>query len=1829
MANKGILKQLQEELSPNGGEVNQLGGLHTDSSLVNQPQGTTRFVMTGVNETTEGDNGLIANEESNAPCYDLTLNGTILPGYIPMGQVYIGEQETFLFLAHPNGDSILAILDRESTLTIVFDDSEQEDKLGLSISQQIDATFRLRRGCDRVVYWVDPKPRTFTIEKPEDFKVDGGTEWEISDWDISKFNHFKTYQKIPKVLDIKVLDGAGALPPGSYNFSVQYLDQDFNPTEFAFSTETINIYNSAQSSAYREIRGSTKEVNAYLNYSNTNKAIRIDFDPDTFDTSYPFYRIAITEANSGNGLISDTKFTAEISTKNSTFIYTGLNFASSGSQAEVTMFNNVIDSATSIEQIENRLVLGNVKGKQINYCAFQKYASKITSDLITRPLVLSSLVEGNPKDPSVHIHETGYMPGEIYSFGIVYILEGNILSPVYHIPGKSSTVSNTKVYSPGTNVYPMSNIKNACLDTQYLDNNACNTGAYWGKDCEGQDLTDKPVRHHRFPLRTDFGIPFISKITNTSETNYVKRIKVEMSGNASGIDLPTVCEAEGTLGYDAACVETFFPPFTLEVGYVQDTIAHSYDNLIDPQDWALGYNESTAGLVINKTFTSSVLVGTSVTLDSAQFIERSETGAATVLTGTTVGGVFTSNISPKGLVYKISFIDGVEEYGEELIASEMFGIKFSNIVVPENVGDTKVIGYYIVRNERKQEDKTILDSAVLTSTITNKNFVSHGLLFPALADNSTVKKDVVSFISPEHKFNGINATNFTSVKQQGKFSANKTIKSRTKINDVAPGSGYVSGKHKKGENDSDGFSLQIKTRDTYTDFTPSTNFTLDGNLDIKQVFYLDALEDKIIKDSTDASVDVFNLTSDNKIGIISLKQVLGEPVVNSLPYVYLCQDNSNPYSNFRLAPYYKESKNPVYFADAGSSTSEIFNGDSYITSMKYVNSVFYDNRMKQRAGKTNAWKFIAGIILLVAAVALQIFPVVGTAAGIALASVGAALVGGATALVLSGIKQASWNKAYSQLYKEGLKETIIDSYMENDIDPVSFQSRGFKKNPSDDEIQWLGEAANLWFESSVNMGLRHGATDNTPDFVDAPAHLELGTTYPEWNREYFDIHSVGSETVPATTALDFHMVKKLTTLDAEKKDGRTYIGLALAEMYLLNPDYLRRNKQKTFNHLGLEYDCCSDCMEEFPHRWHWSEQSFQEELTDNFRTFLPNNYKDLEGESGAITDIFRIQNNLYIHTEEGLWHCPQTFQERVTSDIISFIGTGEYFSVPPRKIVDDANSSAGNKHKWGRTKTKFGVLFPSHKEKKWYIFEGQNLKPISDNGMFSHFKKEMVFAIDEQSFSTSGVNYNYLNNPSNPIGVGYLSTYDTAKERLIVTKKDFSINLPLESGFIVCEGGGNPVVITNAQSIINTKASQGWSYVGLEDCALKFKKVTTGTKTVTREVTTYHPPVTTTELIPGCAPYMIRFPFNFSNIYPERYEFEWGYYDCNGVRIVTGSGGVDGFTGPEPLVLDTTIEVNSCSNTLFRKTLSPIPFEATVPPELLVGAIYNPTLDCNQVIETTVPGYYTTETVTETVPTNTVVYSTELGNAVPLDSVLVNNSWTMSYSLKTQNWVGAHPYLPSFYFHVQERFYSWLQGSRYIYKHNIKGSYQTFYGTYYPFIVEYVDNSNPLQNKVWDHVLFQSEAKKFIPGTGEYIDQRNVTFNKVLMYNTQQISGVLNLVPKQNESIDYLIQQTKNVGSTTGSITIDRNERDWTFNDLRDLRVDYTVPMFYKDVSYLQSSYYIDKIVNPAAISVSKDWTQLESFRDKFLVIRLIFDTFADTRLIFNFSVTDKKISER
>jgi len=1595
--------------------VIQPGSLSTDTSLVLQPKGSTRFVLNGVNETDEGDKGFIANEESNEICYELPINTT------PIGKLNVGNEDKLLFLVSNSGDSLIAIADKECNLRVLFDDSNQVDKLGFKLSHQIDAVFRLRRGCERIAYWADPKVRSLNIDKLEEYKND------LGEWDINRFSLSKTYNLVPNIESITVAEG-GLLPPGSYNISLQYIDEDLNSTEWVLTTNTIKIYNDSINNTYSEIRGSTNKETVYQNFGNTNKSIRVELS--NLDPSYVFYRLAFIEATSGTGLITAVKYTQEIPIEINNFTYTGNNFESEGTINEILAFREIIDEADHIEQLENKLLLATTKGSQVNYCNLQKYASKITADLELREIELNTIAPSNPKNPTVDIDGVGYMPGEIYSKGVVYVFEDNSISPVYHIPGR--------------NIAYISNMSsdNKCLDSLYTDNNSCESGDYWGVDSEGAPLVNQKVRHHRFPLRSDLNLPlFQQQILNSSTTN-VNKLFVRIQGTVTYTTGETY---RGVVFFDV----------TYSIGGTNTTKRVSVSYVYTMSDFNPAPQVFKEFLIVESDQVITLVSMIEVYIEVDEVTEVAE-ASGLAITQTDDASTIDKNI--------------IRYY------TQIMGIKFGNIIKPslEDTNGLEVIGYYFVRNERTQEEKTILDSAVLTPLLEAPFFVASGQIMPnfeqrdvggaTTAVEKSIKKDMFGMIHPEHKFLGTEAKNATQIIKQGVFiltDGDSQTKSSVVIEDVMAGTSYDREIASRKEKDGDGFSLHTLTRDSYVNYN-YVNEPFASDAGIKEIFYLDALNSKTITDSQNVKKEVFNTSSDNKIGIVSIATEKDQnETYKRLPYVILKRQSSNPYANFRVLPYYKSSNNLHSFDEE----PVIFNGDSYVTPMRYSTSNYYDLRLRRRATKGGILNIVLGAIAVIVGVILTIYG--GGAAGGLLISYGVSSIS-------SGISKENISRVYNELYEAGLRECV------KDVDAVYV----FSANPDDDEFQWMGDTVtNLWFESSINMGLRQGSSIGMPDFLNSPVEQSPAGLFASFLNSFNDLMNFSS-TSPQND-LDKYLLDKLTVLDAEKGNGRLYKGYASSEIYEINLDYMRINKEKIFSHLGLEYDCCSDCNENFPHRWYWSLDSFQEELTDNYRIFLPNNYKDLEGDTGKITDLFKIQDKLFIHTEDALWEVPVSRQERVTGEIISYIGTGEFASLPARKIVDDNNSSAGCSHKWATLKTKYGVLFASHKEKKWYIFDGQQLSAISDSMMFNYFKQNMKFLIEDAYYKANKKNYPYINNPSNLLGTGYISVYDTKKERLIITKKDFIIeNLPA-SDYELCNEGDAPVIFKNFSSIIENMLADDFIYTGIINCQMVFRKTTT----VDDEIIT-----------------------------------EYDYVDGE-----------------------------------------------------------------------------------------------------PIEGNTYDNSFTLSYSLKDKKWVSWHSYLPNFYLYVQEKFYSWKTGLSALWKHNRLNHYQTFYGEFKPFIVEYVDGNNPLVTKVWESLKLNTEAKQWNEDTESFVDKRYVTFNKVLVYNTEQISGILDLMYK-TEDANYINNQITNSAT---SIPIDRNERDWSLNELRDISVDASVPMFNKNLIEIQNDYFIDKIVNPNRINYNKDWMQMTSFRDKFLVIRLIFDTFDDTRLIMNFSIQDTEVSER
>ena len=1741
------------------------GGLHTDNSFVDSPKGTYRFALNSVNETELGDSGFIGNEESNEIC------GTLTEGYIPIGKCYMEDNNLVIFSVSEDGQSSeIGILNNNCEYVVQVNDttSSLEDKLNFKITNQIQAIYRLRRGCERTIYFTDNlnRPRFFNFDKPQNFKNNDET------WKSQKFNLQKTYEKIPVFEKIDVLDSGGNLEAGSYNIAIQYVDENLNATEWITVSNIIKIYNDLSNKSYSEINGSINSAVDYLNYPQTNKAIRVNFEPSSLDKDFLYYRLAIIESNNGSGLVSKVVYTENIPTTKNFYIYTGSNGVSYGSEEEILQFTNIIEKAGSIEQIENRLILGNITGNQTNFCKLQKYASRIKADCITKTVKLNDISDlSNPKNPLQNINGLGYMPGEIYSFGIVYLFEDNTTSPVYHIPGRNPNLSETTTFTQGDNVYPMS-YNNVSQNTIYTPGQSCDFEDYWGVDSEGETLTGKYVRHHRFPLRTDINKSLIKDSLNTEQVQDIYQLKLTVSGI---LKVPKPCpEDNPTCGTDK------FNIFEIRVSYKVGGQDFFFTQTVNPSLFSNG-EDTTYEIELTQVsqfhssnnFTDIVIEETDV--NDVYYPQYSQWQQYFQAQPTYTTEVKSLQIKTQGRVF----------------TTEILGINFSGIEAPsvEETGGKKVVGYFILRNERTEFDKTIIDSGVLIPSVTNEKYISHGLLNP---DTTNISDKVYGIIHPEHKFRNKEYVTYDKLIHQGNFNVIDKKYGKINYDDVYDGSSFNSKKQKEDNDDGetadgsptskgyDGWSFNIISRDSILSFDSNKEFEINST-NIKDRFYLDALDNKSINDNAN---DVYNISADNKIGMVVLDEDTTLPPESSkkLPYVIMYKDNLDPYSNFRILPYYKENVNPIMFNNDEDSSVAIFNGDSYVSSVRYVNTVFWDNRVAKRAGKTNALKKVIGAFLVVLG-AILIGTGIGAPAGTLIIGAGIAVVGAGALFISSGIKQDNFNKAYVEEYDKGLRKTTLDNWVNTfynytaDVGnyfPVpwggqtKWSSQHAKSGPSDDTIQWIGDClTDLWFESSINTNLRHHFyKDSTPTFLDSPGRLENGNNFPIDLWELFGLHYANSndQRYPVSS-LERHLARKLLAFDQTRDDNKYYIGVPLGEYYEINPDYLRLNKQKIYYHLPLEYDCCSDCKEKFPHRVHYSEQSYQEEITDNYRIFLPNNYRDIEGETGEIVNIFRLHNNLYIHTKEALWILPRNYQERVTDQIVSFIGTGSYFEIPPQKILDSSTGlSAGLKHKWSLIKTPEGVFFPSEQQKEIYQFDGEQLKPISNLGLNSWFKQNLEVISDKLYKDSTGLEYPYNDNTSNPLGTGYITSYDSIKKRILFTKKDVKLKSEYyDSNNAFYIKNNTAVVFYNLTNIINNEASNGWTYSGIEDSKMKFYKDVIKTRKEIRYVEG-----NTFQTVNIQIPPLGSAGTNDANFQPYN---DIGLFTYNIERGELSWNGVSGGEIPTETVL--------------------IEKEVTVE-------------------------YVERE------------YKYISGEEKPIQDLIdVDNSWTLSYSLRRSYWIGWHSYIPNMYFNTSDKFYSYINTNNNIWRHNTRGSYQTYYGVYYPHILEYVSLSSPIVTRVWESLILQTEAKSYDYNLRQYNDERDITFNKAILYNTRQCSGEMDLIVKDLElgGENYMLNQIINTNSNQS--IIDRRERDWFINDFRDIRIDYSKPIWNSNLSSLQSEYYIDKVLNTSTLDINKDWTQLESFRDKYLVVRLIFDKFANKKLITNFSAENEQQS--
>lgn len=467
-------------------------------------------------------------------------------GFTVIGHIDLQNNEVVLFAVNES-DSISQILTLNTKTKELLKLIETPD-LNFNRLRPIQGVFRIRRGCERVIYFIDDlnDVRVINLDKLDNYLNSDGT-WNVESFSL---NRNITY---PSVDNIEVLNTGGNLPVGAYSFVFRLLDEDLNTSNWSIPTTPIYVYDDNIGSGPNSIDGALN--NQFFNSDEggvppTSKSIQLTLSD--LDVSYSFIEIAVIRSVSGLSQITDIQLLTRrnIESENLNFVYTGQNNqieSNEISRAELQIDKEIIKNAKAINQLNNQLWLGNVNVSKYNWAEFQRKVSKIkVTPVVNTTSMLNSSASGNFKNPNY----MQYLGDEVYMFGTVFVMKDGTYSPVFLTIGRNGDNNDLEIIStwnkdmlhlveendfndnyatsevelannPTLKVIRRYQVYNTGSRTardrgimayhqssnlNYPDLRDCNGESIWGSDSDGNPIANTPIRHHRFPSRRDFPI---------------------------------------------------------------------------------------------------------------------------------------------------------------------------------------------------------------------------------------------------------------------------------------------------------------------------------------------------------------------------------------------------------------------------------------------------------------------------------------------------------------------------------------------------------------------------------------------------------------------------------------------------------------------------------------------------------------------------------------------------------------------------------------------------------------------------------------------------------------------------------------------------------------------------------------------------------------------------------------------------------------------------------------------------------------------------------------------------------------------------------------------------------------------------------------------------------------------------------------------------------------------------------------------------------------------------------------------------------------------------
>lgn len=368
-----------------------------------QPDGTYRYALNKVDDSSTGAQGASVSEQANQIA--ITINGKLV------GSKTIDRYKHVLFT---NNNEISLYNSQNNTVEslIQFD--------AFNFGDKIKVEHRVVRGCEDVIYFYDNvnPDRQFNISRPELYQVNG--IWDINLFNLNPDSNFPT-------IDTDVLQSGGLLELGNYFFAVQVVDQNENVVYTSQVYGPVSITDDEDGGLnlpvnLPEIGGVPK----------SNKSIRLAVNNIR---DYPFIKFAVFRALTGDGVTYDTYNISQLIPVNNgiaEYVYTGIdsNQDFSIDPREIIVPKARYQTSKSQTQVDERLIRANLTESVRDYSNYQKFASLIASEYVTKDV--------NKADKNV-VTELG---GEVKAYGVCYVHTDGTISPPFHIPGPSKVASD-------------------------------------------------------------------------------------------------------------------------------------------------------------------------------------------------------------------------------------------------------------------------------------------------------------------------------------------------------------------------------------------------------------------------------------------------------------------------------------------------------------------------------------------------------------------------------------------------------------------------------------------------------------------------------------------------------------------------------------------------------------------------------------------------------------------------------------------------------------------------------------------------------------------------------------------------------------------------------------------------------------------------------------------------------------------------------------------------------------------------------------------------------------------------------------------------------------------------------------------------------------------------------------------------------------------------------------------------------------------------------------------------------------------------------------------